>query len=398
MRRGSGLVLALCAAEVLAMAGAFAFPALIPRFADVWNLTNTDAGWIAGIYFAGYTVAVPVLVSLTDRIDARLIFFLGATLSAVAGVGFALWAEGFWTAFGFRALAGVGLSGIYMPGLRALVDRCGDFPRPRAVAFYTASFALGGSVSFLAAGTVEQALGWRAVFLATAVLAALAGAVVAVVTRPRRPQRPQTPTALLDFRPVFRNRAAMGYILGYGMHGWELLGARSWMVAFLTFSLTFERGEPFLAPATVAALGGIIAMAASVGGQEVAARFGRRRVIAVMMLASAVFSCGFGFAAPLPYGVVAVLALVYAALLQADSAALTAGAVETAEAGRGGATLAVHSVAGFIGGFLGPLAMGVVLDAAGGAGSVPSWGWAFVSLGAVAVLGPIALIWLGRKA
>ncbi len=379
------------------MAGAFAFPALIPHFVEAWSLTNTEAGWIAGIYFAGYTAAVPVLVSLTDRMDARIIFFLGAGLSAAAAVGFALLAEGFWSAVVFRAVAGAGLAGIYMPGLRTLVERCGDFPRSRAVALYTASFALGGSVSFLAAGTVEQAFGWRAVFVATAVLAVLAATVVAAATRPRTPQRPRTPTALLDFRPVFRNRAAMGYILGYGVHGWELLGARSWMVAFLTFSLTFEKSQPMVAPATVAALAGVVAMAASIGGQEVAARFGRRRVIAVMMLGSAVFSCAIGFTAPAPYSVVVVLVLAYAAALQSDSAALTAGALETAEPGRGGATLAVHSVAGFVGGFLGPLSMGVALDAAGGAGAVLAWGLAFLSLGAVAALGPIALMWLGRK-
>jgi MFS family permease len=397
MTRGFGLVLIICAAEVLAMAGAFAFPALIPRFIEVWNLTNTEAGWIAGIYFAGYTVAVPVLVSLTDRIDARLIFFLGVGLSAVAAAGFAFLAEGFWTAFVFRALAGAGLSGIYMPGLRTLVDRLDDFPKPRAVALYTACFALGGSVSFFAAGTLEQALGWRAVFVATSVLALLSGAVVALATRPGKPQRPVTKTALLDFRPVFRNRAAMAYILGYGVHGWELLGARSWMVAFLTFSLTLDGGTPVLAPATVAALAGMVAMVSSVGGQEVAARFGRRRVIAVMMLCSAAFSCAFGFTAPMPYFLVVALTLVYAALLQSDSAALTAGAVETAEPGRSGATLAVHSVAGFIGGFIGPLAMGMVLDLGGGDGSAPSWGLAFISLGVVGALGPIALIWLGRR-
>jgi hypothetical protein len=37
---------------------------------------------------------------------------------------------------------------------------------------------------------------------------------------------------LLDFRPVLRNRAALGYILGYGAHCFELYGMRTWIVAF----------------------------------------------------------------------------------------------------------------------------------------------------------------------
>ena len=39
----------------------------------------------------------------------------------------------------------------------------------------------------------------------------------------------------LDFRPVLRNRAALGYILGYGAHCFELYGMRTWIVAFWTF-------------------------------------------------------------------------------------------------------------------------------------------------------------------
>jgi len=31
-------------------------------------------GLIGGIYFAGYMVAVPVLTSLTDRIDSRRVY------------------------------------------------------------------------------------------------------------------------------------------------------------------------------------------------------------------------------------------------------------------------------------------------------------------------------------
>jgi hypothetical protein len=40
---------------------------------------------------------------------------------------------------------------------------------------------------------------------------------------------------LLDFRPVVRNRAALGYIFGYGAHCFELYGMRTWIVAFWTF-------------------------------------------------------------------------------------------------------------------------------------------------------------------
>ena len=120
---GVRLILLMCAAEVLSMCGTFAFPALLPRFIEEWTLSKTEAGWINGIYYAGYTIAVPVLVSLTDRIDGRRIFLIFASISAAASFGFALFTQGFWTALIFRTIGGLGLAGTYMPGLKAMVDR-----------------------------------------------------------------------------------------------------------------------------------------------------------------------------------------------------------------------------------------------------------------------------------
>jgi len=97
----------MCLAEVLTMLGIFIFPALMPEFIINWNLSNTEAGWIAGILLGGYALSVPILVSLTDRTDARLIYICGAILTAGALFGFAYFASGFWSAFLLRLLAGI---------------------------------------------------------------------------------------------------------------------------------------------------------------------------------------------------------------------------------------------------------------------------------------------------
>ena len=61
------VVAAMCAAEILGPAGFSIVPALLPQFIETWSLTNTQAGWLAGIFSAGYMLAVISLVSLTDR-------------------------------------------------------------------------------------------------------------------------------------------------------------------------------------------------------------------------------------------------------------------------------------------------------------------------------------------
>jgi hypothetical protein len=62
---------AVCAAEILGLAGYSLVPALLPQFLETWLLTSAQGGWLAGILFAGYMVAVVPLVSLTDVVPAR---------------------------------------------------------------------------------------------------------------------------------------------------------------------------------------------------------------------------------------------------------------------------------------------------------------------------------------
>ena len=84
-----------------------------------WSLTNTQAGWLAGIVSAGYMLAVIPLVSLTDRRPARQLYLASSTLSALSCFGMGL-CDRLLPALGFRALAGIAMAGMYMPGLRAL--------------------------------------------------------------------------------------------------------------------------------------------------------------------------------------------------------------------------------------------------------------------------------------
>jgi len=64
-------VAGVCAAEILGLAGYSLVPALLPQFMEAWWLSSAQAGWLAGIMFAGYMVAVVPLVSLTDIVPAR---------------------------------------------------------------------------------------------------------------------------------------------------------------------------------------------------------------------------------------------------------------------------------------------------------------------------------------
>jgi MFS family permease len=387
----------LCVAEILGMAGFSSFAALLPSFGRAWQLSNTEAGWIGGIYYAGYTAAVPVLVSLTDRGDARKIYLFSTALAGVANLLFALMAQGFWSALLLRGLAGIGLAGTYMPGLRALTDRLEGTAQARAIAFYTSSFGIGASASFLFTGLVEEAAGWQAAFGAAALGSVLAGVLALWALRAPAARAAPSATRPLDIRPVLSNRAVMACVIAYAAHNFELFGFRAWIVAFLAFSTALTgSGGMGSAAALIAAGITIVSLPGSIIGNEVALRRGRRRTIIQVMSLSALVACFIGFTASLPFALVIALTLVYGVLVSADSSALTSSLVASADTALRGLTMAVYSCVGFIGAFLGPLAFGIALDW-GGDDRIIGWGVGFATMGIGVAIGPLAFLLLAPR-
>ena len=387
-------VAVMCAAQACAQIGAFSVAALVPTLIPTWSLSNTEAGWISGIYYAAYTLTVPLLSSLTDRVDPKRIYLGSVALTAVAFAGFGWVAAGFWSALAFRALMGIGWAGSYMPGLKALSDVAEGPRQSRAVAAHAAAVGISGALSFGVAGAVEVWLGWQWALMPGALGAALAFTLV-LIGLPARPPRaaPGPREALLDFRPILRNRSALAYSLAYCVHTWEMSALRGWVVAFLTFAAVRSAagGWTALAPATVASVMGLLGVWASVWGNELAIRFGRRRFILATMLVSAAVAGVIGFSAALPYAGAVALVFLYAILIWADSSSLTAGSAGSAEPGRRGATLAVHSTLGYAGGFLGPLALGATLDLVG-SNRVLGWGLAFGHVTVALLVGALAFV------
>ena len=385
----------ICLAEVLGMTGFAAFPTLLPLFFLEWSISNTEAGWINGIYYAGYVIAVMVLTSLTDRVASRDVYLACTVISGISIAGFALFADGFWTAMAFRTMGGIGLAGTYMPGLKMLSDFLQGPRQSRNMAFYTASFGIGASVSIAATGLIAGMTDWRTAFLLLSLGPAMALLIVFFLVPRRGTDKATKPdTHLLDFRPVLRSRQAMGFVLAYTVHNFELFAYRAWTVAFLVFAASRHPDEAL--PASVAMLAALInlfGVPASILGNECALRLGRHRWITIVMISSAAIAAGIGFTADWPLWIVVALMCLYSMTVAGESASVTAGAVESAPSGYRGTTMAVHSSIAFFGAFLGPLVFGIVLDATGGGTDPSSWGMGFLMMGVVVVTGPLLLRW-----
>src|SRR3954454_5978257 len=152
-------IAAIVAAQVLTQIGAFTLPALLPGYIERWHLSATEAGWLVGIFFAAYVPAVPVLLSLTDRVPARRVYLVGTGLTALSHLGFAFVADGFWSGLVMRALAGVGWAGAYMVGLKASADPLEGAAQSRAVSCHAAGVGIAAAVSFAAASLFDALAG-----------------------------------------------------------------------------------------------------------------------------------------------------------------------------------------------------------------------------------------------
>jgi predicted MFS family arabinose efflux permease len=391
---GRALVAAMCAGQVGNLLPHVVVPAIMAEhLITLWGLTATQAGLMAGAYAFGYMLAVPVLATLTDRIDARIVLLFGSALSGLATAAFGFFADGLWSATALWALAGIGFAGAYMPGLKALTDRLPPRESSRSITLYTSSFSIGVGLSFLVSQLVALHVGWRASFFVTA-LGPLVMIAVCFAMAPFRPAPAQG--HLLDFRPVLRNRVAMGYVLGYGAHCFELYGMRTWIVAFWTYVVARHGDSVLLGPVAVSVIATVLSLPASILGNEAAIRFGRHRAITSVMFVSGAVALMIGINAGASPNWLLVLVLLYAVTIPADSGALTSGMAASAVPENRGATMALHSTVGFGLSALGGWAGGVALDAAGGPASPSGWFAVFAVFAAGVLLGPLALWWSRR--
>jgi len=364
-------------------------PAVMVQYLiPLWEMTNTQAGLLASAYAAGYMLAVPFLSSLTDRYDARRILLLGSLCSGLSTLAFALFASSWLTGVFIWGLAGASFAGAYMPGLRALTDRLETAEASRSITLYTASYSMGVGFSFLVSQLVADAYGWRWSFGITS-LGPLFMAFVAWRMKPVLPIPKKG--HLLDVRPVVRNRPAMAYILSYGAHCFELYGFRTWLVAFWTFVISRHQGGSLPDAMTVSFLASLLAMPASIIGNELSLRFGRASAISWIQVISALTALSIGFVAGGSAWVILILIFMYALTVPADSGSLTAGMMSYAEPQFKGLTLALHSTVGFGLSALSGWMVGLALDSHGGTQDPQAWLAAFGVLAAGVMLGPLAL-------
>ena len=366
------------------------YVAALPIIQDEWSLNNTQAGAIFSAYLAGFAVSALVVVPLTDKLGSKRVFVASTSISVVANVLFPLVANDAITASILRALAGLGLVGVYNPGMRIVAERFANKGRGFAVGTFVTFFYASNSVSLTLTGILLAWFEWREAYL---IMSAASGASVVMaflVLRNHKSQSASGSSGRLDIS-VLKNKAARIYITGYSLHAAELYIVRVWLPALLAAAL-IARGEDELNAAVGAATIGGLAMASGaigpVMGGAMSDRFGRAASASAIFTLSGVCAVAVGWMIGLPLPLIIGVSIVLGWAIAADSAIYSTAVTEVAEPARLGSTMAVHSFVGFMGGVMGPVIAGAVLDVSP---ESLKWGLTFSVTGLLAIAAIIAM-------
>src|SRR3989449_2559268 len=268
--------------------------AALPLMRTEWDASSAALGWVVSAYLLGYAAAVLVVLPLTDRVRPSRVIAIGALVTALANVAFAFAAHDVITASLLRMIAGFGLAGVYMPGVRLVAQASDPARRGAAVGLYVAAFYLGGSLSFLATGLLLEPFGWRGAAVALGAVA-FAALPIAILSSRGIPQ-PSGERAHLDLR-VLRNAPLVRTIAAYVGHSWELFIVRAWLAAFLAAAFALRGLSPTDASATASQWAALILALGVPGvfiGGRLSHRVGPTRAALLHALGSRAVSVRFG--------------------------------------------------------------------------------------------------------
>ena len=392
--RKIGWLLCMCAILILALLPFSSFVAAMPFIQDEWSIGNSAAGAIFSAYLAGYAIVSLLILPLTDRVPLRRVFLCSTAVSVVGNALFPIAAFDPITGSALRFLAGAGLVGIYMPGLRLISREFPDSSRGVAMGLYVTAYYTAGALSLAATGVLMSSLDWRSAYMALSIVSALSIPLSVALVRSRHDGGRASTGWGLRLGALASGRVR-SYIVGYSLHAFELYAVRVWLPALLAAALVTRGVDTEQAAVKAATIGGIALAAGAVGpvlGGAISDRFGRAiSAIAIFALSGACCAT-VGWIVAAPWPLLVALSCVLGWAIAADSSIYSTAITESADPRQIGSAMALQAFFGFMGGVIGPIFVGVILDVTPQSmqWAVGFTGVALVSVIAIAFLYPIA--------
>lgn len=340
----------------------------IPQFALEFQVSNFAASAIVSAFALMRLVGAPIAGWLSGKISERNLYTTGILIVA-ASTGAAAFAMTYTQFLVLRGLGGIGSAMFTIAATALLVEASPPTARARVASVNAGGFLLGGLLGPVMGGIVAG-FGIRATFVFYFFTLVAAAIVVAIALRSKR-ARAAVPTNAPAPAETMTLREALGFsqyralLLSCFTFGWSSFGVRVSLVPI--FVAVVFMGDATMAAWALAAYAAGNAMFILPSGRW-NDTIGRKPLLIAGMAVLAVSYFAFP-ASPNIWVAMAVLlaAGIGSALANPGQQAVLADVLGRK---RGGMVVSAYSMASDLGGVLGPLIAGAVVDFAG-------FGWAF---------------------
>jgi len=278
-------------------------PPVIPLIMQEFGFGYSVAGLVISSFYLTYAIFQLPVGIFSDRIARRLLLAPGVALSAL-GMGLTTLATNLWQLVTLQGVSGIGGSTYHPTGLSLIGDTFPPQERGRAIGIHGAA----ASVGFFVTPVILASLtgyGWRTPLL----IVSLPGYLLALLVWFYSPAEIRRPTIRVrsDRRPVMEgvNRHVVFTLIIRSLFGIADRGIHSFLPAFLHAAYGFEVGFASLL-FSISPGAGLIS--GPLGGMA-SDRFGRKKVIFLLMAAISLSAVGLGFQTTIP--VLVVLLMVF---------------------------------------------------------------------------------------
>lgn len=239
----------------------YGFGMLLPEMLPALSITKTQAGTIFAIYFIVYTIFTPVLGTLSDIFNYRLILPLFTAVLA-CGAWMMAYADGFLPASLFFSIAGLGHAACWAPVASLVSKWVPDSRRGTALSFVTMGVGMGIPLWGFMLPKIVFAWNWQAGWIAMGGFGlAVAGLNLILVKNPA--DTGATPASTRSritrhfgtYRELLQNKVFWVIGMAYLLVGFNVLVPFTFLPVYTREKLDFAYAVSTRFPAIIAMFG-----------------------------------------------------------------------------------------------------------------------------------------------
>ena len=145
----------------------------IPSLEEEFKAGAQTVGWVITIYMLTCSALAVPFGRLADRVERRSVLRTGILIFSISSLT-AVLSKKMWMLLAFRLMQGIGASMIFSTNIAILVGAFDEEHRGRVLGYSTCATYAGLSAGPVLGGWLNQNFGWRAIFIATAIVSAAA--------------------------------------------------------------------------------------------------------------------------------------------------------------------------------------------------------------------------------